>query len=81
MRQAEDVARAKESEAAARREAEEIEAEFRQELADLERKNDPLTEELETVAVRPRRRDVTVDLLALGWLPWRSGAAGRAPAW
>jgi hypothetical protein len=81
MRQAEDVARAKESEAEARREVEEVEAEFRRELADLERKHDPLTEELEPVAVRPRRKDVTVDLVALGWLPWRTDEGGKAPAW
>ena len=82
MRQSEDVERARAKEAEARREVEEIEAEFRQELADLERKNDPLTEKLEVVALRPRRKDVSVDLLALGWLPWKSGSdGGSTPAW
>ena len=82
MRQSEDVERAREKEAEARREVEEIEAEFRQELADLERKNDPLTEKLEAVAIRPRRKDVSVDIFALGWLPWKSGGGGEStPAW
>ncbi|HEU4463980.1 MAG TPA: ATP-binding protein [Gemmatimonadota bacterium] len=82
MRQAEDVARAREKEALARREVEELEAGFQRELAELERKTDPASETLETVTVRPRRKDVAAELLALGWLPWRTGESGEAtPAW
>ena len=82
MRQAEDVERAREKEALARREVEELEGEFRRELAELERKTDPSSEVLESVAVRPRRKDVATELVALGWLPWRTAENGEAtPAW
>ena len=82
MRQAQDVERAREKEARARAEVAELEAEFQRELAELERKTDPLAEELELVVVRPRRKDVSVELVALGWLPWRSADGGGAtPAW
>jgi hypothetical protein len=82
MRQAEDVERAKEKEALARREVEELEAEFRRELAEHERKTDPSSEALESVVVRPRRKDVATELVALGWLPWRTAESGEAtPAW
>jgi hypothetical protein len=82
MRQAEDVERAREKEALARREVEELETQFQQELAELERKTDPSSEALESVAVRPRRKDVATELVALGWLPWRTAENGEAtPAW
>jgi hypothetical protein len=82
MRQAEDVERAREKEALARREVEELEAQFQQDLAELERKTDPSSETLESVTVRPRRKDVATELVALGWLPWRTAKSGEAtPAW
>ncbi|HUP00814.1 MAG TPA: ATP-binding protein [Gemmatimonadota bacterium] len=82
MRQAEDVARAREKAAAVREEVAALEAELQGELDELEQKLDPLAEELERVVVRPRRKDVTVELVALGWLPFRSDkAAGATPAW
>lgn len=55
-----------------------LEAEFAQEVRALEARIDPSTELLETVEVRPRKTDVAVRLVGVGWAPVR---ADGSPAW
>jgi hypothetical protein len=45
-------------------------------------KMDPQTEQFEQIAVRPAKTDISIQLLALGWLPyWQSPAGNLTPAW
>jgi len=43
---------------------------------------DPLTEALETLALKPTRQNIAVRLVALAWAPcWRDRAGAVTPAW
>ncbi len=48
--------------------------ELEDEIGELEDRFDPMSEELQTVSLRPRRADVEVRLVALAWAPY-----GKAP--
>jgi len=79
--QAGDVGRAEENVAKLREELAALDAELRAEIEELGDRTDPLTETLETIAVRPEKDDVSLRLVALGWLPWWVGPGGvRVPA-
>lgn len=69
MKQSGDVDRAEETLDESRRKLVELDAEFRAEVEVLEERIDPLGETLETVELRPTRKDVTVRHVSLGWLP------------
>lgn len=73
MKQSGDVDRAEENLAGARRAFEELDEEFRAEVEALDERFDPLTEELETLELRPNKSDVTVRHVSLGWLPTSGG--------
>ena len=52
------------------------------EMADLDRRMDPATEPLESVALRPKKTDITVQGVSLAWLPhWRLADGSEAAAW
>ncbi len=43
---------------------------------------DPATEVLDTVAIKPKKADITVDLVALAWAPhWVDETGMATPAW
>ncbi len=65
--QAQDVDRARETVEALTAQLEEMNAEFQTEIEALDERTDALAEELETVAVRPRKMDVEVHLVGLLW--------------
>ena len=50
------------------------------EARDLERNSDPLTEPLETVALKPKKANVSVKLVALAWAPYWVSPAGETAA-
>jgi hypothetical protein len=80
--QAQDVTRAKENVEALQGQIAELEAELQAEVEAIGRTTDPLSEELETISVKPRKTDVTVRTVALAWAPFRKDTAGRlTPAW
>ncbi len=64
-----DVKRAEETVEALTAKLEELNAELQEEVDKIEERFDPANEELETVSLRPRRSDVEVRLVALGWEP------------
>ena len=71
-----DVARAAETVAAVRGQLEALQREFDADAADLSRAADARGAELEQVAVRPKKSNVTVTAVALAWAPhWQSGNA------
>jgi len=80
--QAQDVERARAKLAAYQADLEDLEASFQEDVAALEEKLDPATEEFETVTLTPRRADVDVRLVALAWAPFaRDADGGETPAY
>jgi hypothetical protein len=77
MKQAGDVKRAEETEGALQQQIAALEEELQAELAARAASTDPLSEALETVALRPKKADITVRRVGLVWLPYR----GSDPAW
>jgi hypothetical protein len=64
-----DVGRAEESVAAIDQQIQALNTEFEAEVAAIEQKVDPATEVFETVSVRPKKTNISVQLVALGWKP------------
>ncbi|HEV2834396.1 MAG TPA: DUF87 domain-containing protein [Pyrinomonadaceae bacterium] len=82
MKEADDVGRAEDNVAAVTQKVADLEAEFKAETDTLERSYDPLTEQLDTVSLKPTKANINVKLLTLVWAPYRHDAPGEAkPAW
>jgi hypothetical protein len=63
-----DVERAGETVEAVQGMIDDLNATFKSEVDALQSKVDPATEPLETVTVRPKKTNITVRLVALGWM-------------
>ena len=82
MKESEDVNRAEQNAAAYRQQAFDLETEFRTESRDLEKRINPLTEPLETVALKPKKTNITPKLVALVWTPhWADADGTLTSAW
>ncbi len=82
VQQQQDVARAKETVEALQAQLKDLEAAFEADMAALETRVDPRTEELEPAVIKPKRTDVSVQLVSLVWLPYQRDARGALePAW
>ena len=55
---------------------EELEAELREEVAELEESYDPEKAPLETVSIKPYKKDIIVKAVALLWLPYDGDGDG-----
>jgi hypothetical protein len=81
-KESQDVGRAQETVGAIQQQAQDLEAQLQSEMADLDRKLDPATEPLESVALRPKKTDIAVQTVALAWLPhWRTPDGIEVAAW
>ena len=69
QRESQDVGRAEENLAAARQELADLDTQFSQETSQLAARIDPATEELESVAVKLKKTNIAVQLVALAWTP------------
>jgi hypothetical protein len=77
-----DVGRAKETVAALQKQLEDLESAVEAEAAELQASIDPSTEVLETVDVRPKRTNVSVQLVTLVWVPvWLDSMGRTEQAW
>jgi hypothetical protein len=82
MKENTDVAAAERTAASFREQYFNLESAFRKEARELERKIDPLTEPLETVALKPKKANISAKLVALVWTPFWAGPDGTATsAW
>jgi len=82
MKESGDAARARENLESLRQQYSALEAEFQDETDALLRRTDPLTEPLETVALRPKKTNITPKLVALAWAPvWVKPDGTTSPAW
>lgn len=82
LKEKQDVERARDTVAAHQQRLAELEKEFQQETAELEAKSDPNLEELLKISIRPAKKDISVSLVGLVWLPYRQTPDGNiTPAW
>lgn len=81
IKETQDIGRAKETVEAMAQRLQQLEADFQAETDALATKIEPLTEPLDTIAVRPTKTDISVQLVALCWLPhWQSPDGKLTPA-
>ncbi len=73
-KESQDVGRAQADLEALEEKLTDLNQELEDEVGKLEDRFDPMSEELQTVSLRPRRADVEVRLVALAWAPY-----GKAP--
>jgi hypothetical protein len=77
-----DVKRALETVEAIDAQITELNAQFEADTAELESKIDPLTEELETISIKPTKTNIQVQLSSLAWAPyWKDEQGTLTPAW
>ena len=77
-----DIERAAENVEALKQQLADLETEFTQEAEDLASQLQNQSETLETVTIRPKKSNITVDLLGVGWVPyWQDSQGHQAPAW
>jgi hypothetical protein len=77
-----DVGRAQETVQALTKQLEDLESTVEAEVAELQAQIDPTTEVLETVEIRPKRTNISVQLVTLVWVPlWLDSVGSTKPAW
>lgn len=82
IKEAKDIEMAKDSVAALQQRQKQLEADFKADMDLLSARTDILTEQLDQIAVRPAKTDISVELLALGFLPYWQDPTGRlTQAW
>ncbi|BAI60504.1 conserved hypothetical protein [Methanocella paludicola SANAE] len=82
MEEGKDVERAGETAEAVQQQLNDLQAQFKEEANALAEKIDPMTEALEAISVKPKKADISVQLVALAWAPyWVDAQGGLTPAW
>jgi hypothetical protein len=77
-----DVGRAKENVKAYQQQLADLQQQFDDETAALQAKIDPQSEAFETVTIRPKKTDISVQFLALLWAPyWQDTQGNATQAW
>jgi hypothetical protein len=76
-----DVGRAEESVEAVQQQYNDLEVQFNQEAAAVDTACDPMTDNLDTITLKPKKSNITIRLVALAWAPYsvdRGGGASEA---
>ncbi len=81
-KESQDIDRAEENVEALKQQLADLELEFTQETEDLASELQTQSETLESVAIRPKKSNITVTLFGLGWVPhWQDSQGQQTPAW
>jgi len=81
MREQQDVGRAQDTIESLDQQLAALNAEFEAKVAELQALGDATAEPLETLTIKPRKADITVQLVALAWVPhWRDAQGNLTPA-
>jgi hypothetical protein len=81
LKEGQDVGRAQENVQVLQQQLAELEAQVARESEALKTAVDPVSEELQALEVRPKKTDISVRVLSLGWAPyWRDERGGITPA-
>ncbi|MCX7031906.1 MAG: ATP-binding protein, partial [Spirochaetes bacterium] len=70
FKEGQDVQRAEENVQELQKQLEELEAQANFDTDLMRGAGDPLAEQLETIELKPRKTDISVRVLGLGWVPW-----------
>ena len=82
MKETQDVGRAQETVEAVNQQQADLDAQFKAETDALEKSNDPQTEQLETISLKPKKANISVKLFTLAWAPyWHEAQSQAVPAW
>lgn len=82
IKEGQDVGTAEENVAALQQQLADLNAEAAAAAEELQAKVDPLTETLETITIKPKRTNISVQLVALVWAPhWCDERGNANPAW
>ena len=82
MKEQQDVGRAAESVEVLQGHLAELEAELQSETQALEAKMDAQNEQFETISIKPKKANISVQLVALTWAPfWRDETGDVTSAW
>jgi len=82
MKEADDVTRAQDTVQAVSQQIADLDAELKGEIEAIQQANDPQTEELEKVSLKPTKSDIAVKLATLVWAPyWRDANGQMTSAW
>jgi phage host-nuclease inhibitor protein Gam len=82
MKESQDIGRAEDNVEALQQKLADLNAEFEAQAAELQSSVDPLKEELETITIKPKKANISVQLCALVWAPhWRDAQGALTPAW
>lgn len=82
MQQGDDVTRAQENVQAMQQQLADLEADLKAEVDALAAKNDPATEDMDSLVLKPKKSDIAVQLFSLVWTPyWQSASGALTPAW
>jgi len=77
-----DVVRAQERAAAIEGQLSELEVLMQEDIDKIDITFDPAFEELEEITVKPKSKDITLEVFGLAWVPFRQDAGGRlTPDW
>lgn len=78
IKETQDIGRAKETVASMEQRLQQLDADFKIETDALATRIDPLTDPLDTIAIRPTKTNISVQLVALCWLPYWQSPEGKA---
>ncbi len=82
MQQGDDVTRARENVRALEQQLADLEEEMKAEIEGLRARRDPAIEDMETLALKPKKTEISVQLVSLVWAPYWQNASGMlTPAW
>jgi len=82
MKESGDVARAGETVEAIAQQLKDLNTQLESEIAQMTASSDAASEKLETIDLKPKKKDISTKLVALVWAPHHAKAGGRPePAW
>ena len=79
-KETQDVARAEEQLVALQQQLQDLESELETEVEALEARFEQDLEELDTLALKPRKTDIDIRIMALAWVPFRESEGGELEA-
>jgi len=82
MKESQDIARAGETVEALQQQLADLEGQLQAETSALEVNTDPSAEKLESIALKPKKTNISITLLTLAWAPfWRETGGTKTSAW
>jgi len=82
MKESQDIDRAGENVEALKQQLADLETEFTKETETLAAQLHTQSETLETITIRPKKSNITIELLGLGWVPhWQDTQGHSTPGW